>query len=80
MSAGLEMVHSLAEKQCIASYYRQFSTNIKLIPVLLLPINLIFFYFIIHGKLFIIRSDKYQLVERYTDKQTDRQIDRQTDR
>ena len=29
ISAGLELVHSYIEKSCIATCYRQFSTNIK---------------------------------------------------
>ena len=30
ISAGLEMVPKRAQKLCIASFYRQFSTNIKI--------------------------------------------------
>ncbi len=78
LPAGLEPVLiSQTEKSCIASNYRQFSTNIKikiikLIPVFLSPglwplranktdFDLILFHFDIRGKLSIIRCDKYIL-------------------
>ena len=73
ISTGLEPVLSHTEKSCIASYYWQFSTNIKikiiryqfinLVLWYLLSIktgfNLIFFHLNIRGKLSIVRFDKY---------------------
>ena len=38
MSAGLEPVFSHAEKSCIALYYRQFFTNIKIKIIKLIPV------------------------------------------
>ena len=40
ISAGLEVVLSHTEKLCIASYYRQFSTNIKIKIIKLTPVFL----------------------------------------
>ena len=37
ISAGLEMVPKRAQKLCIASFYRQFSTNIKIKIINLIP-------------------------------------------
>ena len=38
MSAVLEPVLSHTEKSCLVSYYRQFSTNIKIIVIKLIPV------------------------------------------
>ena len=38
LSAGLEPVLSQTEKACIASNYRQFSTNIKINIIKLIPV------------------------------------------
>ena len=54
LSAGLEPILSQTEKSCIASNYRQFSTNIKI-----KIIKLKNFHFDIRGKLSLIRCDKY---------------------
>ena len=75
LSAGLEPVLSKTEKACIASNYRQFSTNIKIKIIKLKPsfvspslrppaadktgFNLKIFHFDIRGKLSIIRCDEY---------------------
>ena len=40
LSAGLEPVLSQTEKLCIASNYRQFSTNIKIKIIRLIPVLL----------------------------------------
>ena len=40
ISAGLEPVLSHTEKACIASYYKQFSTNIKIEIIKLKPVLL----------------------------------------
>ncbi len=77
LSTGLESVLSQTEKSCIASNYRQFSTNIKIKIIKLKPsfvspslrplaadktgFNLKIFHFDIRGKLSIIRCDKYTL-------------------
>ena len=76
LTAGLESFLSQTEISRITSNYRQFSTNIeikiiKLIPVLLarafgpsglkIGFNRIIFHFDIRGKLSIIRCDKYIL-------------------
>ena len=73
MSAGLEPVFSHTEKSCIALYYRQFFTNIKMKIIKLIPVccsgfcplepnktclSILFFYFDIRGKLSNIRCDK----------------------
>ena len=79
LSAGLEPVLSLTEKSCVASNYRQFSTNIKIKIIKLKPsfvspglrplaadktgFNLKIFHFDIRGKLSIIRCDKYILLD-----------------
>ena len=39
MSAGLEPVFSHTEKSCIPSYYRQFSMNIKIKVIKLIPVK-----------------------------------------
>ncbi len=59
ISTGLELVLSHTEKSGIASYYRQFSTNMKIkiiksIPVLLAP----FFHVDICRKLSLLQHDK----------------------
>ena len=72
LSTGLEPVLSQTEKSFVASNQRQFSTNIKIKIIKLIPVflarafgakktgfNLIIFHFDIRGKLFIIRCDKY---------------------
>ncbi len=77
LSAGLAPVLNQTEKSCIASNYRQFSTNIKRKIIKLKPsfvspdlrplaadktgFNLKIFHFDIRGKLSIIRCDKYIL-------------------
>ncbi len=64
LSDGLEPVLSQTEKSCTASNYRQFSTNIKIKAIKLIPVlltlgtnktcfNLIIFLFNIRGKLSI---------------------------
>ncbi len=69
ISTGLEPVLSHTKKSCIASNYRQFSTNIK-IPVLFSPgfrylwynktgFNLIIFHFNFRGKWTKIQCYKY---------------------
>ena len=62
ISAGLEPVLSNTEKSCIASYYRQFFTNIKIkIMKLAWPLannsglNVIFLYSNNRGKLSILQ-------------------------
>ena len=73
ITAGLEPVLNYTEKLCIASFYRQYSTNIKLKIIKLKPVliamafghaglrklvlNLKIFHFDIFGKLTIIRCD-----------------------
>ncbi len=69
---GLEPILSHTEKSCITSYYKQFSTNIKIKIIRLIPVlsgrvsrrdnkavfNLKILHFNIRGKLSIIRCDK----------------------
>ena len=60
ISAELKPIISHTEKSCIASYYREFSTNIKIkiIKLMLVCFNLKIFHFNIRGKMSIIRGDK----------------------
>ncbi len=60
LSTGLEPVLSQTEKSCIASNYRQFSTNVKIKIGAKKRINL---HFDIREMLSIIRCDKYMLIE-----------------
>ena len=81
ISVGLEPVLSYNGKLCIASYYRQFFTNIKIkintsfvCQVLWsfvsnkTVVNLIVFHFNIYGKLSIIQWDKQLTIIKFLDK------------
>ena len=59
--AGLEPVLNHTEKSCIATYYKQFSTNIKI--KINTSFSFIILYFNICGKLCMIGCDKYLLQE-----------------
>ncbi len=51
LSAGLELVLSQTEKSCIASNYRQFSTNIKIKIIKLIPVLILYFFILISTQL-----------------------------
>ena len=75
ISAVLEPVLNYTEKSCITSYYRQFTTNIKIKIIIFLPVfpdrrpgitklvlNLTNVHFTIRGTLFTRRCDKLLLL------------------
>ena len=50
LSAGLEPVLNQTEKSCIASNYRQFSTNIKIKIIKLIPVLILKFFILISAE------------------------------